>query len=74
MPYCPICGTDHDTDLPCVDKASQVLRRAGIKKTARLPAREFAELSRRARRPVIIYFALLTGAAFLSVLVMWLLR
>jgi hypothetical protein len=74
MRYCPICGTDHDPDLPCADKASQVLRSAGIEKRSGMPAREFAELSREARSPVIIYFVLVAGAVFLSLLIKWLLR
>ena len=62
------------TILPCVDKASQVLRSAGIKKRSRMPASELAQRSRKARSSVIIYFVLIAGAAFLGLLIKWLFR
>jgi len=74
MAYCPICGTDHDPDLPCGDKAGHVLRRAGISKRSGTSPGDFAELSRKSTRSVIIAFVLLAGSMFLVMLLILLWR
>jgi hypothetical protein len=77
MPYCPICGTDHDPDLPCADKTSHLLRRAGIDERSRMSADELAELSRKARKsviPAILSFLLIVGTICLGLLLIALLR
>ncbi|MFH1114195.1 MAG: hypothetical protein V1792_09765 [Pseudomonadota bacterium] len=65
MAYCPICGTDHDPDTLCVDKASDVSRRAGMRKRSKLSTQEFEELSRKATRSLLVF---LLGAAGLGLL------
>ena len=71
MAYCPICGTDHDPDFPCTDKAGHMLRRTGVKSKSPMSSREFTELSRKARKSLIVYSVILVGALLLGTLLWW---
>src|SRR5215470_6235351 len=35
MPFCPICGRDHDPDIGCSDATGQVIREMGLPRSAR---------------------------------------
>jgi hypothetical protein len=74
MAYCPICGTDHDPETLCVNKASDVLRHAGIPQRSKLSAPEINKLSRKASRSFLIFLLRFAGAICLVILFLVMLR
>ncbi len=50
MAFCAICGSYHDPDLPCVNRAKQTLRGAGIEEDHQKPGPEFPEIAKAADR------------------------
>jgi len=74
MAYCPICGTDHSPDILCSDKASDVLRHAGIRVGRKLSVRQFRDASKKARKSVIIWFLILGGSMALAIIFFGILR
>ncbi len=45
--YCPICGRQHDPDLPCADLEKQALRNVGIPTRKRKKTKKFNILVRK---------------------------
>jgi hypothetical protein len=37
MPFCPICGRDHDPDIGCSDATGQAIRDLGLPRAGRRP-------------------------------------
>jgi len=50
MPFCPICKSYHDPDLPCFDRAQQMLRNAGVESRHRRPGPDFKKTAALADR------------------------
>jgi hypothetical protein len=69
MSFCPICGTHHDPTVPCIDRAGELLRDAGLERQAsHLSKRDLRNAVRQANRFVLIMIAVLIGAIFLGAL------
>lgn len=70
MAFCAICGSYHDPDLPCVDKARQTLRAAGVKEDSQKPGQDFRETAKLADRfmlkVLIIAFAIIAAILILA--------
>jgi hypothetical protein len=67
MSFCPICGTHHDPTVPCVDRAGEILRDAGLERQgSHMPKRELRNAVKQANRLVLIMIAVLIGAIFIG--------
>ncbi len=50
MAFCAVCGSYHDPDLLCFNKATQTLRGAGIEEEHQKPGAEFRKIAKLADR------------------------
>lgn len=66
--FCPICGTYHDPDFPCVDRAGELLRDAGIEPRP-MEKKEFQKTEKEANRSMIILFLVVVGVIILTVFI-----
>jgi hypothetical protein len=41
MSFCSICGSEHDSRFPCIDKTGQILDEMGLGRHAQLPPKNF---------------------------------
>jgi hypothetical protein len=67
MSFCPICGTHHDPNFPCADRAGEVLRDAGIEPKP-MPEKEFKETVKKANRNMVVILIFVLAVILLTVL------
>ncbi len=67
MSFCPICGTHHDPNFPCADRAGELLRDAGIEPKP-MPEKEFKKTVKEANRSMIIIVIVVVGLILLTML------
>jgi uncharacterized membrane protein YvbJ len=53
MSFCPICGASHDPNFPCAERASEIMRDAGIKSN-KMSEKELKQTIKQADRTMII--------------------
>ena len=68
MSFCAICGAHHDPNIPCADRAGEILQDIGIKRTPKKHRKEFKKLEKAADRYMIKFF--LIGLAFLTLFIL----
>ena len=68
MSFCPICGTHHDPNFPCADRAGELLRDAGIEPKP-MPEEEFKKTVKEANRSMIILVIVVATLILLTVLI-----
>jgi hypothetical protein len=72
MRFCPLCGSYHDPDIPCVDRAGSILKDAGIERP-QMQRKEFKKMVKKLNRTMLvvlfIFGLLLLSFVFLSVFV-----
>lgn len=62
MAFCPICGTHHDPNIACFDKAGEMLKEIGIKRHSKMSKEEFKKLEDRADRYMLkVLFIVMAG-------------
>ena len=65
--FCPICGTHHDPDFPCADRAGELLHDSGLE-PKKMDKKEFQKTVKEANRSMIIVAAVVVGLIILTVL------
>jgi hypothetical protein len=71
MPFCPICGRDHDPDISCSDATGQAIRDLGLPRAVRRPEDTVSPNAGRHYKRAAVW-VLAIGGVFS--LIMWLLR
>lgn len=61
MGFCPICGAHHDPNVPCTDRAGEILGDIWVSRASRKRRKEFQRLQKAADRSMIrLVFIMLT--------------
>lgn len=68
MSFCPICGTHHDPNFPCADRAGELLRDAGIEPKP-MAEKEFKKTIKKANRSMIVVLIVVLTVLLLTVLI-----
>jgi hypothetical protein len=72
MRFCPLCGSYHDPDVPCVDRAGSILKDAGIERS-QMRRKEFKKMLKKLNRTMLvvlfIFGLLLLSFVLLSVFI-----
>jgi hypothetical protein len=68
MGFCAICGGHHDPDVPCTDRAGDILQHIGIKKTSKKHKREIRKLATASDRLMLKVFVAVLGFFILFIL------
>jgi predicted nucleic acid-binding Zn ribbon protein len=66
--FCPICGTHHDPEFPCADRAGELLRESGLEPKP-MDKGEFKKTVKRANRSMIILAIVVAGLILLTILI-----
>ena len=67
MSYCSVCGAHHDPNLPCFDRAGEILRDAGmVRPESQMPVEELRKTVKQANRFVLIFVAILGGSILIA--------
>lgn len=53
MRFCPLCGSYHDPDVPCVDRSGDVLKDAGVERP-QMGRKEFKKMVKKLNRTMLI--------------------
>ena len=53
MSFCPLCGSYHDADVPCVDRAGDILKDAGIERP-QMRRKEFKKMVEKLNRTMLV--------------------
>ncbi len=53
MRFCPLCGSYHDPDVPCVDRAGSILKDAGIERP-QMQRKEFKKMVKKLNRTMLV--------------------
>lgn len=64
MAFCPKCGAHHDANIPCFDRAGEILRDMGVERPSKMSKQEFKELERTADR-FMLKISLMVIAGFI---------
>lgn len=67
MSFCPVCGAHHDPEMPCADRAGELLRDAGIKPEP-LDKKELKETIKKANRSLLVL--LIAGLALFLLIIL----
>ncbi len=65
--FCPICGTHHDPNFPCADRAGEFLSDAGFEPKP-MAEKEFKKTVKEANWSMIIIVVVVVGLIILTVL------
>jgi hypothetical protein len=68
MRFCPLCGSYHDPDVSCVDRAGSILKDAGIER-AQMRRKEFKKMVKKLNRTMVVVL-LIFGLLLLSFVLM----
>ncbi len=69
MTFCPICGAHHDPNVPCLDRAGELLRDAGTKREwSHMSEQELGETVKKANRVVAVILAILAALLGMAIL------
>jgi len=69
MGFCAICGGHHDPDVPCTNRAGDILQDIGIKRTSKKHKREIRKLATASDRLMLKVFLAVLGFIILFTLV-----
>jgi len=64
MSFCPVCGTHHDPNFPCADRAGEALRDAGLEPQP-MEEKEFKKSVKEADRSMLILLLVILAAVVL---------
>ena len=64
MSFCPICGTHHDPNFPCADRAGEALRDAGLEPKP-MEEKELKKTVKEADRSMLILLLVILAAVVL---------
>ena len=53
MSFCPKCGAHHDPNIPCFDRAGEILRDMGVERPSKMSKHEFKILEKKADRSML---------------------
>jgi hypothetical protein len=67
MSFCPICGTHHDPNFPCADRAGELLHDAGIDPKP-MEEKEFQKTVKKANRSLLIIVIVVISLIILTAL------
>lgn len=65
--FCPVCGTHHDPEFPCADRAGEILRDSGLEPKP-MKEKEFQKTVKEANRSMIILVIVVAGLILLTLL------
>lgn len=71
MSFCPICGAHHDPNIPCADRAGEVLRDAGIEPSPSISdKKELKKTIAKANRSLFVLLIAILGIFLLIIVLM----
>jgi len=69
MAFCPKCGAHHDPDIPCFDRAGEMLRDMGVERPSKMSKQEFKKLEKTTNRLMFRISLIVIGVFLLLILV-----
>jgi predicted nucleic acid-binding Zn ribbon protein len=68
MSFCPVCGAHHDPEMPCADRAGELLRNIGIS-PAPMGKKDLNKTIKKANRSLVVLLIVVLSLFLLSILI-----